>query len=112
RWGRHAYVTRHLPPASQQRYVTQRERLGDLRVTKCRVASVRVVSGERATVLLSLHWFRLSRGHVHATTVAQDWHRKGREWRVVRQRVIRGAPLPIFPNPAASSSASLSPGRS
>lgn len=107
RWGRHNYVTRYLEARPQRRYIMAREQLGDLRITKCRVASVRAATPEKATVVLSLAWFRLSRGKVHTTMVEQDWLLKDTKWRVVRQAVVRGALLPIFPNPAAAASLKL-----
>lgn len=100
RWNRPGYVTRYLAAKSQQEYLAQRDRLPDLRVTACRVASVRVRSGERATVVLNVGWFRLTQGRVFSTQVEQTWARKGRRWKVVSQAWLRGAPLPIFPNPA------------
>ncbi|PID37888.1 MAG: hypothetical protein CSB49_08420, partial [Proteobacteria bacterium] len=90
--------------AGQQRYLAARERIADLRVTKCRVTGVRTASPQRATVVLSVAWFRLSRGKVRRSVVEQDWRLKGTQWRVVRQAVVRGAMLPIFPNPAAATS--------
>lgn len=101
RWNRPGYVTRYLAAKSRQEYLIQRERLSDLRVTGCRVASVKVRSGERATVVLNVDWFRLTQGRVFRTLVEQRWARKGRRWQVVSQAWLRGAPLPIFPNPAA-----------
>jgi hypothetical protein len=109
RWGRHSHVTRYLAVAGQRRYIMARERIADLRVTKCRVAAVRAATADKATVMLSVDWFRLSRGKVQRTMVEQDWRLKGTKWLVTRQAVVRGAPLPIFPNPAAAAAISGRP---
>ena len=101
RWGRHDYVTRYLASGAS-RYLMARERLGDLRVTKCRVTGVKLEKkGGLATVTLTVNWFRLTRGTLRRTMVQQQWKRKGERWQVVSQGVLGGAMLPIFPNPAA-----------
>lgn len=98
RWGRNNLVTPYLGNAAE-RYLQKREEISDLKVTKCRVRSVKVHSSTHVTVVVDTSWYRLSRGKLERTQVEQEWEQKEKRWYVKRQSWIKGSPLPIFPNP-------------
>jgi hypothetical protein len=94
RWERFSAAAAAVPPAEREAFLDEREELAeDLRITDYEVVRV-TTKGDHADIQVKLTWFLDSRGSVHDTWIRQRWERRGRSWRVVDERRVRGEAMP------------------
>jgi hypothetical protein len=96
RWSKPGYVTDFLPSTAKLRFVTDQERLQNVRVTHCAPTRVISMGDKLVRVTLRVNWFSLTQGRVQRTLVLQQWKLTKGRWQISDQRLIGGAPLPLF----------------
>lgn len=101
RWAKPGYVTDYLPSAHKLHFVSDQERLQNVRITHCRATRIVALADDSVRVTLRVTWYALDQGRVLRTVVLQRWEQKEKHWTIREQRLIAGAPLPLFRTIAA-----------
>ena len=102
RWGKVDLFAAHLKnPRRRAVFAARRDEVGDLRIVACDFGKVLMKGEKQAVVTLRFDWFLLRHGTAHTTVVMQTWQLQGGKWRVVGQRWLRGARMPLLEKRAA-----------
>jgi hypothetical protein len=96
RWQQYDRAVAHVPPAQQRSYLEAHDHLEeaidvtDLEVTR-RIMSA---SGKEVTALVALSWIAKDDPVVRKSVIELRWERRGDRWQLVREKTVRGPPLP------------------
>jgi hypothetical protein len=98
RWERFAVAASAVPARERDAFLDEREILAeDLNITDYEVVRVSDRGVDAAEVQVKVTWYRDSEGTVHETWARQAWERRGKAWRIVGERRVRGHEMPGLP---------------
>jgi hypothetical protein len=96
RWQQWDDASGHVVPETRKAYLEAHESLPDLiDVTDLEVTRrVAAPDGQSITVVVTLSWLQKSDPVVKKTLLEQRWEQRGGAWLIVKERRLRGDPLP------------------
>jgi hypothetical protein len=102
RWERFTAAAAAVPPRERDAFLDEREELAeDLRITDYEVVRISDRGPDAADVQIKVTWYRDSVGTVKSTWARQRWERKGKGWRIIGERLVRGEEMPGLAGKAA-----------
>jgi hypothetical protein len=105
RWGRTEWMTELVQKEKRSTLMVNRREFGDLQVTGCQVGEVNVKGSNKALAVVRVDWYLVRSGRLHTSFIEQTWKREGERWFITKQRLVRGAPCPLFtPKPSREQS--------
>jgi hypothetical protein len=102
RWHKHPQAALRIPPKEREDFLDEREDLEeDLRIADFEIQRVRYNNKRtKASVNVKWEWLLDSRGVLHKSTTKQNWQLYGKRWLMVKEKLVRGEPMPGVPDPA------------
>jgi hypothetical protein len=95
RWGRYSIAASRLPATERSKFTDEMDEISnDLRITDYEVVRVDAKGSREAHVQIKLQWYKESEQIVRETHALQTWERHGRDWLMVDESRMRGAPMP------------------
>ncbi len=96
RWQRFEDAAARIDPAERDDFLDRRDRLADeLKITGYEIIRARLDDRElEAKVHVKYSWYLDSHGVLHESHVVQEWERRGPLWILVREKHLRGEPMP------------------
>jgi hypothetical protein len=103
RWGRWDVLGQSMPPEENALFQARKDLLdNDLVIVDYEVTSIRFLqNSQAATVDVHIEWYMKSDPSVRQTTLVQRWELRGSHWMMIKQRRVRGARLPLVPEPVS-----------
>lgn len=93
RWGRYFSAAELVTEEARETWLQEhREWRRDLRIADYEVVDS-TLSGDSATVLVMVTWYRMNESVLRTTMLAQRWERVGRHWQLADEELEDGPPL-------------------
>jgi hypothetical protein len=96
RWGAVEWAAEHVAPESRQELLVRGMEFGDLKMSQCKVGSVKLKGKDQATALVRIDWYMGSSLRLRTSIVEQKWKLRSGKWLITSQRLVGGAPCPLF----------------
>jgi hypothetical protein len=97
RWQQWDTASNHVAPEARKAYLERHESLTDtIDVTDLEVTRrVAAADGNSMTVVITLSWMAKNDPVVKKTLIEQRWEPRRGTWLIVKERRLRGDPLPV-----------------
>lgn len=96
RWGAVEWASEHVAPDKREELLTRRKEFGDISITQCKVGAVSMKGKHRATAMVRVDWYTVRSLRLMTSFIRQDWEMMEGKWQITAQRLVRGAPCPLF----------------
>ena len=95
RWGAMERAAEHVAPGNRRALVNRRE-FGELKVSQCKIGSVIMRGKGVAVATVRVDWYLVRSPRLQTSFVEQKWRLDAGRWRITSQRLVGGAPCPLF----------------
>lgn len=95
RWGAMDRAAEHVAPGNRRALLNRRE-FGELKVSQCEIGSVRLHGKGLAIATVRIDWYMVRNPRLRTSFVEQQWRLDDGRWRIASQRLVGGAPCPLF----------------
>ena len=96
RWGATEWAAEHVAPESREALLGRRSEFDDIRVSGCTIGRVKLKGKDQAIATVHIEWYSGRTLSLRTSVIEQKWKLRSGKWLIVSQRLVKGAPCPLF----------------